>query len=128
MYINEPLGELSETSLANISNTTTKSLTEPSTKSTTLSTTESNTLKYLTDNIELIKQLLNYYKNTTSQDKSDIVINLKNDKHLKPKPKTIRINEYVWREWTEYTKKITLPKGDLVSQALIEFMQNHRLD
>ena len=83
----EPLGELPEAQLIKSSDTTTQS--------TTLTTTETTTIKYLTDNIDLLKQLLENYKKATTSDNKDIVINLVNDKHLKPKPKSIRINEFV---------------------------------
>lgn len=98
------------------------------TPSTTITTTEKNTIKYLNDNIELLKQLLDNYKRTLSTEgRNDIVINLISDKHLKPKPKTIRINEFVWQDWLDFTKDFpNYNKGDLVSQALIEFMEKYK--
>lgn len=124
----EPITELIEAQQTNISDTTTKSTTEVTTISPTLSTTEQTTVKYLDDNIELLKQLLeNYKRSVASEGRNDIIINLINDKHLKPKPKTIRINEFVWQDWLEFTKDLqNYNKGDLVSQALIEFMQKYK--
>lgn len=122
----EPLGELPEAQLIKSSDTTTQPTTKATTQSTTLTTTETTTIKYLTDNIDLLKQLLENYKKATTSDNKDIVINLVNDKHLKPKPKSIRINEFVWQDWLTYTKDLTFSKSDLISQALIEFMQNHK--
>ena len=91
-----------------------------------MTTTQSTTVNYLTENIDLIKELLENYKRTTETNASDIVINLVSDKHLNTKPKSVRINEFVWRDWIEFTKDLTFNKGDLVSQALIEFMKNHK--
>ena len=99
----------------------------PKNNNTTLTTTQTTTIDYLTENIDLLKQLLENYKRTTEVKGGDIVINLVDDKHLSPKPKSIRINEFVWRDWLEYTKNMTHPKGDLVSQALKEFMDNHEI-
>lgn len=101
---------------------------EATTPSTTITTTEKNTIKYLNDNIELLRQLLDNYKRTLSTEgRNDIVINLISDKHLKPKPKTIRINEFVWQDWLDFTKDFpNYNKGDLVSQALIEFMEKYK--
>ena len=107
--------------------TTTNHTTEPTTQATTLTTTQATTVDYLTKNIGLIKQLLeNYKRNTEATNNKDIVINLVNDKHLDPKPKSIRINEFVWRDWQEFTKDLTYSKSDLISMALVEFMNNHK--
>ena len=122
----EPIGEPLETQLINSLNTTTQPNTKVTTQPPTLTTTETTTIKYLADNIELLKQLLENYKRTVTSNNKDIVINLVNDKHLKPKPKSIRINEFVWQDWLKYTKDLTFSKSDLISQALIEFMQNHK--
>lgn len=95
------------------------------TKPTTLTTTQTTTIDYLVDNIDLIKQLLENYKRNTQSNNTDIIINLISDKHLNPKPKSIRINEFVWRDWQEFIKDLTFNKGDLISMALKEFMENH---
>ena len=72
-------------------------------------------------------QLLESYKrNTEANNSSSIIINLDNDKHLDPKPKSIRINEFVWREWQEFTKNLTFNKSDLISMALKEYMEKHK--
>lgn len=99
--------------------------TKPTTNTTTLTTTQSTTIEYLTDNIDILKQLLENYKRNTPHDDKGIYINLVSDKHLDPKPKSIRINEFVWRDWQEFTKDLTFSKSDLISQALLEFIKNH---
>lgn len=106
---------------------TTKATTIGTTVPSTLTTTQATTIDYLTDNIELLRQLLESYKrNTEANNSKDIIINLDNDKHLDPKPKSIRINEFVWRDWQEFTKDLTYSKSDLISMALVEFMNNHK--
>lgn len=104
---------------------TTKPTTKENTSTTTLTTTQSTTIDYLTDNLDVIKQLLENYKRNTTYDDKGIYINLVSDKHLNPKPKSLRINEFVWRDWQEFTKDLTFSKSDLISQALLEFMKNH---
>lgn len=104
---------------------TTQTTTKETTTPTTLTTTQTTTIDYLTDNIDILKQLLENYKRNTPHDDKGIYINLVSDKHLDPKPKSIRINEFVWREWQEFTKDLTFSKSDLISQALVEFMKNH---
>lgn len=94
---------------------------------TTLQNSQIETLSYLDENIVLLKQLLESYKvNKEANNGKDIIINLNNDRHLNPKPKSIRINEFVWRDWLEFTKDLTFSKSDLISQALKEFMENHK--
>lgn len=120
--IGEVLNPLSSNSPSTTTNPTTKSTTTP----TTISTTEATTIKYLSENIDILKQILENYKRTTTSNNKNIVINLVNDKHLKPAPKSIRINEFVWRDWLEFTKDLPFSKGDLVSQALIEFIEKYK--
>ena len=120
-------GSLSTTN--STTNTPTVSTTNQTTETTTttLTATQTTTIDYLSENIGLIKQLLeNYKRNTEANNNTDIVINLVSDKHLDPKPKSIRINEFVWRDWQEFTKELTYSKSDLISQALKEFMENHQ--
>ncbi|MCC3870396.1 hypothetical protein K0039_19560 [Terrisporobacter mayombei] len=126
MKAQEPSTEVLNVRSANCSYETTKPTTRNPTTSTTLTTTQSTTIEYLTDNLDVLRQLLESYKrNTESNNSKDIIINLVNDKHLDPKPKSIRINEFVWRDWQESTKDLTFSKSDLISQALLEFMKNH---
>lgn len=51
-------------------------------------------------------------------------------KGIRKKPptavKSVKINEFVWRDWLEFTKDLTFSKSDLISQALKEFMENHK--
>ena len=87
-------------------------------------------LDYLGENFDLLVEFMEKYKattqTTTESTTSYITIDLVDDKHLSPKPKSIRINEFVWRDWQEFTKDLTFSKSDLISQALKEFMENHK--
>lgn len=123
--VNEPITEPLNGELIDSLKETTKPTTKETTTSTTLTTTQTTTIDYLVDNIDLIKQLLENYKRNTQSNNTDIIINLISDKHLNPKPKSIRINEFVWRDWQEFIKDLTFNKGDLISMALKEFMENH---
>ena len=123
--VNEPITEPLNGELIDSFKETTKPTTKETTTSTTLTTTQTTTIDYLVDNIDLIKQLLENYKRNTQSNNTDIIINLISDKHLNPKPKSIRINEFVWRDWQEFIKDLTFNKGDLISMALKEFMENH---
>lgn len=123
--VNEPITEPLNGELIDSLKETTKPTTKETTTSTTLTTTQTTTIDYLVDNIDLIKKLLENYKRNTQSNNTDIIINLISDKHLNPKPKSIRINEFVWRDWQEFIKDLTFNKGDLISMALKEFMENH---
>jgi hypothetical protein len=115
--------------------TTTTSTTNPTTqtdtrdlRNTTMELTSVNhakTLDYLSENIDILTKLINHYKTTTISTTSDIIINLIDDKHLNPKPKSIRINEHVYGEWQEFCKDKKYSKMELVSMALKEYMKNH---
>ena len=107
-YINvyEPITEVLDNEPIKDIITTTK----PTTSTTTLTTTQTTTIDYLTDNLDVIKQLLENYKRNTTYDDKGIYINLVSDKHLNPKPKSLRINEFVWRDWQEFTKDLTFSK------------------
>lgn len=121
----EPIGEVLCNPMINYSSNRDKPV-KIENRADFLTIKEKDTIQFLGENIDLIKQLLNNYKATTSHNQTDIIINLINDKKLNPKPKSVRINEYVWRDWLEFTKDLAFSKSDLISQALIEFMERHK--
>lgn len=87
-------------------------------------------LSYLESNFDILKEFIEKYKSTThsntESNKSSIVINLVDDKHLTPKPKSIRINEFVYQDWQQFCNKNKFySKQDLVSMALKEYMERH---
>ena len=120
---------------------TTESTTESTTKpleisvveantNTLLTTEKANTLDYLSNNINILMDMIERYKTTTQSTTETttnyITINLVDDKHLKPKPKSIRINEFVYQEWQEFCDKQHYSKMDLISMALKEYMEKYK--
>lgn len=89
-----------------------------------------NILNYLEENFSVLNEFIEKYKATTTSTTEittqSIVINLVDDKHLSPNPKSIRINEFVYRDWQKFCEdnKYYL-KQDLISMALKEYMNNH---
>lgn len=117
--------------------TTTQSTTKPlevsvvETNTNTLLTTEKeNTLDYLSNNINILMDMIEKYKTTTQSTTETttnyITIDLIDDKHLKPKPKSIRINEFIYQEWQEFCDKQHYSKMDLISMALKEYMEKYK--
>lgn len=122
--------------------TTTNSTTETTTNSTTmdlelsevnkdtnalLSIENANTLDYLTNNMNILIDIIEKYKTTTATTTGTnyITIDLLDDKHLKPKPKSIRINEFVYQDWQKFCEKQHHSKMDLISMALKEYMEKY---
>lgn len=120
----------------------------PTTEATTKSTTEilptivvdENTivvpkqqqqiLGYLENNFEVLQEFLEKYKSTTKATTetttNHIVINLVDDKHLNPKPKSIRINEFIYQDWQKFCDTKHYSKQDLISMALKEYMEKYK--
>ena len=97
----------------------------------TLPTTEkTNTLDYLSNNINILIDMIEKYKastkSTTETTTNYITIDLVDDKHLKPKPKSIRINEFIYQEWQEFCNRQHYSKMDLISMALKEYMEKYK--
>lgn len=120
----------------------------PTTEATTKSTTEilptivvdENTivvpkqqqqiLGYLENNFEVLQEFLEKYKSTTKATTetttNHIVVNLVDDKHLNPKPKSIRINEFIYQDWQKFCDTKHYSKQDLISMALKEYMEKYK--
>ena len=107
--------------------------------SNTLCNTKSNTadiisfedkdsLNFISENIELLKELLMTYKKNKESNPNDynLFVDLFDDSSIKDqKPKTIRVNYYVWEEWKEFTKKSNQSSKTLISLALKKFMEEY---
>ena len=117
--------------------TTTQSTTKPlevsvvETNTNALLTKEkANTLDYINNNINILMDMIEKYKTTTQSTTETttnyITIDLIDDKHLKPKPKSIRINEFIYQEWQEFCNKQHYSKMDLISMALKEYMEKYK--
>lgn len=111
------------------------------TETTTISTTNNKTINllpkdhgeiqnYILGNFDILKEIIEKYKatteSTTTSTTNKIIINLVDDKHLNPKPKSIRINEFVYQDWQMFCEENKLySKQELISMALKEYMENH---
>ena len=107
------------------------------TETTTTSTTNNKSINllqkdhgevqnYILGNFDILKEIIEKYKATTTSTTNNIVINLVDDKHLNPKPKSIRINEFVYQDWQKFCDENKLySKQELISMALKEYMENH---
>ncbi|GAA0866457.1 hypothetical protein [Paraclostridium tenue] len=87
-------------------------------------------LGYLESNFEILQEFIEKYKSTTKSTTETttnyISINLIDDKHLNPKPKSIRINEFVYQEWKDFCETKRYSKQDLISMALKEYMEKYK--
>ena len=95
----------------------------------TLPKEQAKILSYLGENFELLVEFMEKYKSTiqttTESTTNYITIDLVDDKHLNPKPKSIRINEFVYRDWQQFCDKQHFSKMDLISMALKEYMEKY---
>lgn len=121
------------------SKTTTNSTTEATTSSQEVVVVENNTIvlsekqeqimSYLEGNFDILTNIIEKFKSTTgatTETTTDyITIDLVEDKHLNPKPKSIRINEFVYRDWQEFCDKQPYSKMDLISMALKMYMEKY---
>lgn len=107
--------------------------------SNTLCNTECNTdiidnadkenLNFIGENIELLKEMLMYYKRNkeSNTNNNGIVIDLIDDKNMKnDNPKSVRVNYFIWNEWKEFTDKSSFSSKDLISMALKEYMNKYK--
>lgn len=84
--------------------------------------------EYILENIEILKEMIEKYKITraATTTTTNIVIDLINDKHLNPKPHSLRINEFVWDDWQKFCDKNKYySKQDLLSMALKEYIEKY---
>lgn len=73
--------------------------------------------------------MLMYYKRNkeSNTNNNGIVIDLIDDKAIdNGKPKSVRVNQHVWLEWQEFTKKSTFSSKDLISMALVEYLEKYK--
>lgn len=88
-------------------------------------------LGYLENNFEVLQEFLEKYKSTTrtttETTTNHIIINLVDDKHLNPKPKSIRINEFIYQDWQKFCNENKYySKQDLISMALKEYIDKYK--
>ena len=124
-YINNDIVKLSDSNSNTLCNTTcnTASSTEIINKS------DKENLNFIGENIEILKEMLMYYKRNkeSNTNNNGIVIDLIDDKHKdNGKPKSVRVNYFIWEEWKEFTSKNSFSSKDLISMALKEYMDKYK--
>lgn len=85
-------------------------------------------LNFIGENIELLKEMLMYYKRNkeSNTNNNGIVIDLIDDKHKENiNPKSVRVNYFVWEEWKKFTTESNFNSKDLISMALKEYMDKY---
>lgn len=111
----------------------------PIINSNTISNTSCNTINQITieqqqsinfiyENIQDLQEMLMYYKRNKECNTNNygIVINLIDDKEIdNGKPISVRVNRHIWKEWQEFTKDINYSSKELISMALLEYMQKY---
>lgn len=86
-------------------------------------------LNIINDNIDILEEILKKYKHAkdNSINTYGMVIDLIDDRHIdNGKPKSVRVNEFVWEEWKVFTKEIHYSGKELVSMALKEYMEKYK--
>lgn len=90
---------------------------------------DKDNLNFIGENIELLKEMLMYYKRNkeSNTNNNGIVIDLIDDKHKdNGKPKSVRVNYFVWEEWKEFTNKSNFSSKELISMALKEYIDKYK--
>lgn len=98
--------------------------------SNTISNTDMDNLNFIGENIELLKEMMMYYKRNkeSNTNHNGIIIDLIDDRHKdNGKPKSVRVNYFIWEEWKEFTSNINHSSKDLISMALKEYMEKYKL-
>ena len=124
-YINNDIVKSSNSNSNRLCNTTCN--TAPSTE--IINKSDKENLNFLGENIEILKEMLMYYKRNkeSNTNNNGIVIDLIDDKHKdNGKPKSVRVNYFIWAEWKEFTRQNNFSSKDLISMALKEYMDKYK--
>ena len=124
-YINNDIVKLSDSNSNTLCNTTCN--TAPGTE--IINKSDKENLNFIGENIEILKEMLMYYKRNkeSNTNSNGIVIDLIDDKHKdNGKPKSVRVNYFIWEEWKEFTSKNSFSSKDLISMALKEYMDKYK--
>ena len=124
-YINNDIVKLSDSNSNTLCNTICN--TAPNTE--IINKSDKENLNFIGENIEILKEMLMYYKRNkeSNTNNNGIVIDLIDDKHKdNGKPKSVRVNYFIWEEWKEFTSKNSFSSKDLISMALKEYMDKYK--
>lgn len=98
-------------------------------KTNVLNSRQTEQASYIVENFDILKEIVEGYKaNRKVNDKQNksIIIDLIDDRHLENKPKSIRVNNFVYNDWTEFCEiNKYYTKQELISMALKEYIINH---
>lgn len=79
------------------------------------------------DTLEEMIKIFEAKKESVGSGGQDIIIDLIDDRHLDPKPRSMRINAFVLNDWDKFCNENRYyQKMDLVSMALKEYMERHK--
>lgn len=87
-------------------------------------------MDYILSKLDTLEEMIKIFeakKESIGLGNNDIIIDLIDDRHLDPKPRSMRINSFVLKEWDKFCNENRYyQKMDLVSMALKEYIENHR--
>lgn len=121
--------EDSSVDIMQVSNSNSNTLCNTKRNTNIIDNVDKENLNFIGENIELLKEMLMYYKRNkeSNTNNNGIVIDLIDDKAIdNGKPKSVRVNQHVWLEWQEFTKKSTFSSKDLISMALVEYLKKYK--
>lgn len=79
------------------------------------------------DTLEEMIRIFEAKKESVGSGDQDIVIDLIDDRHLDPKPRSFRVNAFVLNDWDQFCNENRYyQKMDLVSMALKEYIERHK--
>lgn len=85
---------------------------------------------YILSKINTLEEMIRIFeakKENVGSDNQDIIIELIDDRHLNPKPRSFRVNCFVLNDWDQFCNENRYyQKMDLVSMALKEYMERHK--
>lgn len=90
----------------------------------------SNKMGYILSKINTLEEMIRIFeakKESVGSGDQDIIIDLIDDRHLDPKPRSFRVNSFVLNDWDQFCNENRYyQKMDLVSMALKEYIERHK--
>lgn len=85
---------------------------------------------YILSKFDTLEEMIRTFeakKESVGLGDQDIVIDLIDDRHLDPKPRSFRVNAFVLNDWDQFCNENRYyQKMDLVSMALKEYIERHK--
>ena len=90
----------------------------------------SHKIGYILSKFNTLEEMIRIFeakKESVGSGDQDIIIDLIDDRHLDPKPRSFRVNSFVLNDWDQFCNENRYyQKMDLVSMALKEYMERHK--